>query len=72
LQPAAVRRLVQYRLRERVGEIDLGHCPNCGGELDISAAIVVSTVVERTLTHLALQARALPRALACGDFPQAA
>ena len=37
------------------------HCPNCGGELKIVAAIVESAVIERILTHLGLQARAPPR-----------
>ena len=45
-------------------EIDLEHCPNCGGELKIIAAILESALIEQILTHLALQARAPPRALA--------
>ena len=49
------------RLLKRVFEIDLEHCPNCGGELKIVAAIVESAVIERILTHLGLQARAPPR-----------
>ena len=45
------------RLLKRVFEIDLEHCPNCGGKLKIIAAIVEAPVIERFLTHLGLQAR---------------
>ncbi|MBA3478460.1 MAG: IS91 family transposase, partial [Lautropia sp.] len=38
------------RLLKRVFEIDLGHCPNCGGELKIIAAILEAPVIERILT----------------------
>ena len=54
-------RISWARLLKRVFEIDLEHCPNCGGELKIVAAIVESAVIERILTHLGLQARAPPR-----------
>ena len=38
------------------------HCPNCGGELKIIAAIVERPVIEKILlTHLGLQARAPAR-----------
>ena len=57
---------------KRVLEIDLEHCPNCGGELKIIAAILEAPVVEWVLTHLGLQARAAPRVPARGDFEQAA
>ena len=43
-------------------EIDLEHCPNCGGELKIFAAILEAPVIEWILTHLGLQARAPPLA----------
>jgi hypothetical protein len=42
-------------------EIDLAHCPNCGSELKIIAAILEQPVIEKILTHLGLQARAPPR-----------
>ena len=58
-QPARISRA---RLLKRVFEIDLEHCPNCGGELKIIAAILEAPVIERILTHLGLQARAPPRA----------
>ena len=32
------------------------HCPNCGGELKIIAAILEQPVIEKILTHLGLQA----------------
>ena len=63
---------VRARLLKRVLEIDLEHCPNCGGELKIIAAIVEQPVIEKILTHLGLQARAPPRAPARGTQLQAA
>jgi len=50
------------RLPKRVLDIDMQHCPNCGGELQIIAAILEQPVIENILTHLGLQARAPPRA----------
>ena len=50
------------RLLKRVFGIDIEHCPNCGGELKIIAAILERAVIGRILTHLGLQARAPPRA----------
>jgi len=50
----------------------MAHCPNCGGELKIIAAILEQPVIEKILTHLGLQARAPPRAPARGSQLQAA
>ena len=50
----------------------MAHCPNCGGELKIIAAIQDAPVIEKMLTHLGLQARAPPRAPARGQALQAA
>jgi len=47
-------------LLKRVFDLDLEHCPNCGGELKIIAAILEQPVIEKILTHLGLQARAPP------------
>jgi hypothetical protein len=47
-----------------VFDIDLQHCPHCGGPLKMIGAIVDSTVIARILTHLSLPARAPPRAVA--------
>ncbi len=60
------------RLLKRVFEIDLAHCPKCGGQLKIIAAILEAPLTERILSHLGLQARAPPRAPARGDLQQAA
>ena len=60
------------RLLKRVFEQDLEHCPNCGGELKIIAAILEAPVIEKILTHLGLQARAPPRSPARGQALQAA
>jgi hypothetical protein len=65
-------RLNWAKLRKRVFEIDMEHCPNCGGELKIIAVILEQPVIEKILTHLGLQARAPPRALASGQAMQAA
>ena len=43
------------RLLERVFDIDMQHCTNCGaGELRIIAAILERPVIEKILTHLGL------------------
>ena len=60
-------RLSWAKLLKRVFEIDLEHCPNCGGELEIIAAILEQPVIEKILMHLGLQARAPPRAPARGQ-----
>ena len=65
-------RISWARLLKRVFEIDLEHCPNCGGEIKIIAVIVEAPVIERILRHLGLQARAPPRVPARGDLQQAA
>ena len=48
------------------------HCPNCGGDLKIIAAILEQPVIEKIVNHLGLQARAPPRAPARGARLQAA
>ena len=50
------------RLLKRVFDIDLEHCPQCGGTLKIIAVIEEPAVIVRILTHLGLPARAPPRA----------
>ena len=60
-------RMSWARLLKRAFELDLEHCPNCGGELKIGAAILEAPVIERILTHVGLQARAPPRAPALGQ-----
>ena len=64
-------RLSWAKLLRRVFDLDLEHCPNCGGQLKIIAAILEQPVIEKILTHLGLQARAPPRAPACGSQLQA-
>jgi hypothetical protein len=55
-------RISWARLLERVFDIDMQHCPNCGaGELKIIAAILERTVIEKTLTHLGLEPQPPPR-----------
>ena len=57
----APARMSWARLLRRVFGIDLKHCPQCGGELKIIAAIEEPAVIVRILTHLGLPARAPPR-----------
>ena len=52
------------RLLTRVFDIDLEHCPQCGGDFKIIAAIEEPAVIVRILTHLGLPARAPARPLA--------
>jgi len=65
-------RLSWAKLLKRVFEIDMAHCPDCGGELKIIAAILEQPVIEKILMHLGLQARAPPRAPARRSQLQAA
>jgi len=65
-------RLSWAKLLKQVFEIDLEHCPNCGGQLKVIAAIMEQPVIEKILTHLGLQARAPPRAPADESQLQAA
>ena len=53
-------------------DLDLQHCPNCGGELKIIAAILEQPVSEQILTHRGLQARAPPHSPARGQALKAA
>ena len=69
-KPAFMR--VPRVLQGRLFDLDLEHCPNCGGELKIIAAILEQAVIEKILTHLGLQVRAPPRAPARGQALQAA
>jgi hypothetical protein len=61
------------RLLKRVFDIDLEHCPQCGGGFSIIAVIEEPAVIVRILTHLGLSAQPPPRAPARRvDFFQAA
>ena len=57
----APTRMGWARLLRRVFNIDLEHCPQCGGDLKIIAAIEEPALFVRILTHLGL---ACPRAAA--------
>lgn len=60
------------RLLKRVFDLDLEHCPNCGGMLSIIAAFLEPAPIEKILMHLGLQARAPPRSPARRDERHAA
>ena len=48
-------------LLKRVFDLDLEHCPQCGGDMKIIAAIEEPEVIAKILMHLGLPARAPPR-----------
>jgi hypothetical protein len=48
-------------LLKQVFDIDLEHCPNCGGPLAIIVAVLDPTAIAKILAHLGLSARAPPR-----------
>lgn len=58
----APARMGWARLLKRVFDIDLEHCPQCGGEVKMIAAIEEPAAIVGILTHLGLPARAPPRA----------
>jgi len=55
------QRMSWARLLKRVFDIDLEHCPHCGGQLKIISAIEDPATIGKILTHLGLSARAPPR-----------
>src|SRR4029077_19464618 len=56
----APARMSWARLLKRVFDIDVEHCPNCGGALKIIAAIEDPPVIIKILSHLGLPTRAPP------------
>ena len=55
-------RISWARLLKRVFDIDMQHCPNCGGgQLKIIAAILERPVIERILAHLGLDPQSPPK-----------
>jgi hypothetical protein len=60
------------KLLKGVFDLDLEHCPNCGGKLKTIAAILEQRVIEKILVHLGLPARAPPRTPAHASMSQAA
>jgi len=62
VQPSVAAHISWARLLKRVFDIDLEHCPHCGGALSIIAAIVEPGVIAKILIHLGLPIRAPPRA----------
>ncbi len=62
VQCARPHRISWARLLKRVFDIDMQHCPSCGGgELKIIAAILERPVIEKILTHLGLDPQPPPK-----------
>ena len=59
--PTSASRISWARLLKRVFDIDIEHCPHCGGHMKIIAAIEEPTVIAKILAHLGLPTRAPPR-----------
>jgi hypothetical protein len=59
------------QLLKQVFDLDSNRCPNCGGALNIIAAIEDPPVILKILSHLGLPTRAPPRArgAAIRSFP---
>ena len=57
----APARMGWARLLKRLFDLDLEHCPQCGGDMKIIAAIEEPEVIAKILMHLCLPARAPPR-----------
>ena len=58
---ASSARMSWSRLLKRVFDIDIEHCPHCGGSMKIIAAIEEPSVIPKILAHLGLPTRAPPR-----------
>ena len=56
--PSTQARIRWAQLLKRVFDIDIEHCPHCGGTLKIIAAILNPTAIAKILTHLGASARA--------------
>jgi hypothetical protein len=67
----APARMSWARLLKRVFDIDLEHCPQCGGDFKMITAIEEPAVIVRILMHLGLPARAPPRERALSLFQTA-
>jgi hypothetical protein len=59
--PSVPVRLSWARLLKRVFNINIEHCPNCGGALKIITTLADPPIIARILAHLGLPTRAPPR-----------
>ena len=60
--PTSSARMSWARLLKRVFDIDIEHCPHCGGTMKIIAAIEQPAVITKILDHLGQSTRAPPLA----------
>jgi hypothetical protein len=60
-QSATSVRISWARLLKRVFDIDIEHCPHCGANMKIIAAILESSAITKILDHLGISTRAPPR-----------
>jgi len=56
--PPVYVRISWTRLLKQVFDIDIEHCPHCGGDMKIILAILESSVITKLFNYLALPARA--------------
>ncbi len=65
--PARPHRIGWARLLRRVFDIDMQHCPHCGGgELRIIAVILERPAIGKILTHLGIDPQPPPKCRARG------
>jgi hypothetical protein len=61
-------RLGWAKLLKRVFNLDMEHCPHCGGKVRVIAAILERAQVQKILNHLGLDPQPPPRGAAQGQF----
>jgi hypothetical protein len=68
MMPEPPRKVLDGRRLKRVLNLDLTHCPHCGGQLRVVAAILQPQAIDKILNHLGLEAQPPPRAPARGQM----
>jgi hypothetical protein len=63
-------RLGWAKLLKRVFDLDMEHCPHCGGSMRVIAAIVERAQIQKILNHLGLDPQPPPRGAAQEQFEE--